>query len=63
MNWAKHAANLGEMRNSYKILVVKPVRKKSFGRLRGRYEDNIKMNLEVMRCETVDWINLAEDMV
>jgi hypothetical protein len=36
---------MGEIRNSYKILVGKPERKRPLGRPRRRWEDNIKMNL------------------
>jgi hypothetical protein len=34
-----------EMRNSYKILIVKPEGKRPLERLRQIYEDNIKMDL------------------
>jgi hypothetical protein len=37
---------MGEMRNSYKILVVKPERKSPFGRPRCRWEANIKLYLK-----------------
>jgi len=32
-----------------------------FGRPRRRWEDNIKMDLQEVGCEGVDWIELAED--
>jgi len=31
------------------------------GRLRFRWEDNIKMDLQEVRCGGMDWIELAED--
>jgi hypothetical protein len=31
------------------------------GRLRVRWEDNIKMDLQEVGCECMDWINLAQD--
>jgi hypothetical protein len=39
-------AQMGEMRNSYKILVGKPEGKRPRGRPRHWWEDNIKMNLK-----------------
>jgi hypothetical protein len=46
MRWAVHVANMGRMRNSHKILVNEPEGKKTLGRRRSRWEDNIKMNLK-----------------
>jgi hypothetical protein len=43
--WAGHAARMGEKRNAYKILVGKPEGKRSLGRPRRRWVDNIKMDL------------------
>jgi hypothetical protein len=34
---------------------------KPFRRFRNRWEDNIKMGLEEMGCEGIDWIHLAQD--
>jgi hypothetical protein len=45
MRWARHAARLGERRNAYRILVGNPERKRPLGRPRGRWVDNIKMDL------------------
>ena len=39
----------------------KPEEKKSFGRPRRRWEDNIKMNLQKVGCGGMDWIDLAQD--
>ena len=35
--------------------------KSPFGRPRGRWEDNIKMNLQEVGCEGMDWIDLPQD--
>jgi len=40
-----HAGRIVEMRNAYKILFRKPEVKRSRGRPRCRYEDNIRMGL------------------
>ena len=39
----------------------KPEGKKPLGRPRRRWEDNIKMDLQVVGCGDVDWIELAQD--
>jgi hypothetical protein len=36
----------GERRDVYRVLVVKPERKRSLGRPRHRWEDNIKVDLQ-----------------
>jgi hypothetical protein len=42
---AGHVASMGEMRNTYKILVVNFEGKRPLERPRRRWEDNIKTNL------------------
>ena len=46
----------------YRILLGKPEGKRSLGRPRRRWEDNIKMDLEEVGCGGRDWIDLAQDM-
>jgi hypothetical protein len=43
VRWAGHVARMGERRGVYRVLVGKPEGKRSLGRLRCRWEDNIKM--------------------
>jgi hypothetical protein len=52
-----------EGRGAYRVLVGEPERKRTPGRHRGRWEDNIKMRLQKTgRGEgSGDWINLVED--
>jgi hypothetical protein len=45
MRWAGHVARMGEVRGAYNILVGRPEGKRSIGRPRRRWEDNIKMDL------------------
>ena len=45
MRWAGHVARMGDRRGVYRVLVVKPEGKRSLGRPRRRWEDNIKMDL------------------
>jgi hypothetical protein len=50
-----------EKRNAYRILVGKTETKKPLGRLRHKWEDNIKINFEEIRWDYVDWIHLTLD--
>ena len=43
MRWAGHVARMGERRGVYRVLVGKPERKRPLGKLRCRWEDNIKI--------------------
>jgi hypothetical protein len=51
---------MGEKRNAYRLLVGKPEGKRSLGRPRRRWVDNIIMDLGEDGCD-VDWIGLAND--
>jgi len=61
MRWAGLVARVGERRGVYRVLVGKPEGKRPLGRLRHRWEENIKMDLQEVGCEGMDWIELAED--
>ena len=43
------------------MLVGKPEGKRPLGRPRHRWKDNIKMDLQEVGCECMDWIDLAQD--
>jgi hypothetical protein len=60
MRWARHVACVGEKRGAYRILVGRPEGRRPLGRLRRRWEDNIKMDLEEMGWG-IDGIELAQD--
>jgi hypothetical protein len=42
-------------------LVGKPEENRPLGRPRCRWEDNIKADLQEVRCGDMDWIELAQD--
>jgi hypothetical protein len=46
-----------EGRGLYRVLVGKPEGKRPLG----RWEDNIKMDLQDVGCGGMDWIELAQD--
>ena len=41
----------------------KPEGKNSLGRLRRKWEDNIKMDLQEVGCGGMDWVDLAQNRV
>jgi len=57
MRWARHVVRVGDDRCAYRVLVGKPERKRPLGRPRSRREDNIKMDLQDVGWEGMDWIN------
>ena len=61
MRWAGHVACMGERRVVCSVLVGKPEGERPLGRVRQRWEDTIKMDLQEVGCERMDWIELAED--
>ena len=56
-----HVARMEQSRNAYRVLVGKPEGKRPLGKPRGRWEDNIKMDLREVGCNPGEWIDLAED--
>jgi hypothetical protein len=61
MRWAEHVARMGEGRGTYRILVGRPEGRRPLGRLRRRWEDNIKMDLQEVGWGGIDWIDMAQD--
>ena len=45
----------------YRVLVGKLVRKRPLGRPGHRREGNIKIDLQEVGCEGMDWIEMAQD--
>jgi hypothetical protein len=52
---------MGEKRNAFRLLVVKPEGKRPLGRPRRRWMYNIRMYLGEVGWGDVDWISLALD--
>jgi len=59
MRWEGHVVLMGDGRRVHRVLVGKPDAKRPLGRPRHRWEGNIKMDLQEVRCGGVDWIELA----
>jgi hypothetical protein len=50
MRFEGHVALMGERRGVYRVLVGKSDGKKPLGKLRRRWEDNIKIELQEVGC-------------
>jgi hypothetical protein len=61
MRWAGHVTSMAEGRGVYSVLVGRPEGKRPLGRLRRRWEDNIKMDLSEIGIDGTNWIQLAQD--
>ena len=56
MRWAGHVARMGEERGVYRVLVGKPEGRRPLRRPRRRWVDNIRIDLQEVRCGYVDWM-------
>ena len=54
-------ARMDERKVVHRVLVRKPEGKRSLGRPRRRWEDNIKMDLQEVGKGCGDWVELAQD--
>jgi len=61
MRWVGYVVRMGEGRGLYRCLVGKPEGKRPLGRLKCRWEDNIKMDLQEVECGGMDRIELAQN--
>jgi hypothetical protein len=52
---------MGKRRGVHRVLVGKPEVKRQLGRPRRRWENNIKMDLQELGCEGMDWIDPSQD--
>ena len=61
MRLMRHVVHKGERRGVYRVLVGKPEGKRPLGRPRLTWEENIKMDLQVVGCGCMDWIKVVQD--
>jgi len=59
MRWTGHVARMAEVRSTRKVLFGKPEMKRSFGRSRRRWGNNIRIYIKDTVWEGLDWIYLA----
>jgi hypothetical protein len=61
VRWVRHVARRGGKRNAYRLLVGKPEGKRSLGRPRRKWVDNIRIDFAEEGWGDVAWIGLAQD--
>ena len=61
IRWAGHVASMWERRGVYGVLVGNREGKRPLGRTRGRWEDNMKTDLQEVDSRDMDCIELAQD--
>ena len=61
MRWTGHVACMGRVEADTGVSVGKPEGKRPLCRLKSRWEDNIKMDIEEVGCGGMVWIELAQD--
>jgi hypothetical protein len=61
LRWVVHVARKVERGVLYRVWLEKPEGKGPLERPRRRWEDYIKMNIQKVRCGSMDWIDLAQD--
>jgi hypothetical protein len=54
---------MGEGRGVYRVLVGRPEDKRTLGRPKRRWEDDIKMDLREIGIDGANWIQLARDRI
>ena len=59
LRWAGHVARMEEDRSAFKLLTGTPIGKRSLGRPRRKWDDNIRMNLKELGINTRNWVHLA----
>ena len=61
MRWVGHVARILERRRVYRVWVEEREGNRPLGRRGRKWEDNIKMDLQDIKCGGVEWIELAQD--
>ena len=61
IRWAGHIARIEEGINYLKLLTSKPTGKRSLGRPRRRWKDNIRLDLKEIGINTKNWIDSAQE--
>ena len=61
LRWAGYVARMEDGRSTFKILIGTPTGKRSLGRSRHRWEDNIRMDLEEIGINAGNWVDSAQD--
>jgi hypothetical protein len=61
MRWAGNVAHMGEGRGVHRVLVWRPEGRRTLGKPRRRWGDNIKRDLQEVGGDCGDWMERAQD--
>ena len=61
MRWTGHVARMERIRGVYRVLVGKSEGTVTLGRPRCRWKDNIKIDIQEVDFEGMNWIELAQN--
>jgi hypothetical protein len=61
LRWAEHVVRMEECRSAFKIVIGKPTGKRSLGRPRRRWVNNIRMDLEEIGINAGNWVDSEKD--
>ena len=61
LRWTGHVARMQEVRSAFEILTGTPTGKRHIGRLRRRWEGNIRMDLKQIGANKTNLVNSARD--
>jgi hypothetical protein len=61
MIWTGQVPRMEEIRNTFKTLIGKPEGKRTLGRSRRRWVDNVRIDLRKIGQKDVDWIDLTQE--
>ena len=61
MGWAVLVGFMGERRDICRVLVGNPEGMRPLGRLRLRWEDDLKMDFQELGCGGMDWVEMAQE--
>ena len=56
-----YVIRMEERRSAFEILTGKPVGKRPIGKVRHRWEDNVRMDLIEISVNARNWVDLAQD--
>ena len=60
LRWGGHIARMEEGRSAFRISTGKPTGKRPLGRLRHRWDDNIRVDLKEIGINTKNWVDLNQ---
>ena len=61
MRWTGHVARMGDRKGTFEVLVGRPQGRRPLGRIRRKWGDNSKMDLQLVEWGGMECVALAQD--